>query len=83
MDSEGQLVKKLSDISLTIGKEKVKTETFEYHSREYGSIKSIALIFMIEDVTSDGEQRFTHCHVVLNLEIHYQCHLLKNLPGFT
>ncbi len=29
-------------------KEEVKSETFEYLVTEYGSLKSIALIFMIE-----------------------------------
>ncbi len=47
MDSEGQLVK-VSDISDNDWKRKLRQETFEYLAREYGSIKSIALIFMIE-----------------------------------
>lgn len=64
LDSEGQLVK-VSDISDNDWKEKVKSETFEYLAREYGSIKSIALIFHDRDVTSDGEQKGLHCHMVL------------------
>ncbi len=41
--------------------EKVKSETFEYLATEYGSLKSIALIFHDRDLTSDGEREM-HCH---------------------
>ncbi len=43
-------------------KEKVKSETFEYLT-EYGSLKSIALIFMIN--LADGERKGLHCHMIL------------------
>ncbi len=40
----------------TVGKEKVKSQTFEYLATNMASLKSIALIFMIENLTSDGEK---------------------------
>ncbi len=46
---DGQLMKQVSKISDTDWKKKViKSETFEYLAAEYGGLKSIALIFMIE-----------------------------------
>ncbi len=37
-------------------RKKVKSETFECLATEYGSLKSIALIFMIGCLASDGEK---------------------------
>ncbi len=54
LDSES-IGKSIEDISDNDWK-KVKTEAFSVW-QEYGSIKSIALIFMIEDITSDGRQK--------------------------
>ncbi len=48
---------------IRIGKRKVKSETFEYLAAEYGSLKSIALIFMM-NLTSDGERKGLHCHMI-------------------
>ena len=64
LDGQGQL-KQVSEISDTDWKEKVKSETFEYLAIEYGSLKSIALIFHDRDLTSDGERKGLHCHMVL------------------
>ena len=64
LDGQGQL-QRVSDISDNDWKEKVKSETFEYLAREYGSLKSIALIFHDRDLTSDGEQKGLHCHMVI------------------
>ncbi len=41
-------------------KEKVKSETFEYLATEYGSLKSMFLIFNDRDLTSDGERKGLH-----------------------
>lgn len=64
LDGQGQL-QRVSDITDNDWKEKVKEETFEYLAREYGSLKSIALIFHDRDLTSDGEQKGLHCHMIL------------------
>ena len=64
LDGQGQL-KQVSEISDTDWKEKVKSETFEYLATEYGSLKSIALIFHDRDVTSDGALKGLHCHMIL------------------
>ncbi len=80
MDSEGQLVKIYQIYLITIGK-RVKTETFEYLAREYGSIKSIALIFHDRDVTSDGNQKGLHCHMVLEFRNPLSITSLENLSS--
>lgn len=64
LDGQGQL-QRVSEITDNDWKEKVKEETFEYLAREYGSLKSIALIFHDRDLTSDGEQKGLHCHMVI------------------
>jgi adenylate kinase family enzyme len=64
LDGQGQSIK-VSEISDTDWKEKVKSETFEYLATEYGSLKSIALIFHDRDLTSDGERKGLHCHMIL------------------
>ncbi len=45
-------------------KEKAKSKTFEYLATEYGSLKSIALIFMIEINFRRRKERIA-CHMIL------------------
>lgn len=64
MDGQGQSIK-VSDITDSDWKEKVKSETFDYIRSEWNSLKSIALIFHDRDVTSDGALKGLHCHMIL------------------
>lgn len=64
MDGQGQSIK-VSDITDSDWKEKVKSETFDYIRSEWNSLKSIALIFHDRDVTSDGALKVLHCHMIL------------------
>jgi hypothetical protein len=64
MDGQGQSIK-VSDITDSDWKEKVKSETFDYIRSEWNSLKSIALIFHDRDVTSDGALKGLHCHIIL------------------
>jgi hypothetical protein len=64
MDGQGQSIK-VSEITDSDWKEKVKTETFDYLKSEWNSLKSIALIFHDRDVTSDGALKGLHCHMIL------------------
>lgn len=56
---------KVSDITDSEWKELVKRQTFEYLANEYGSLKSIAMIFHDRDITSDGAVKGLHCHMVI------------------
>ena len=80
LDGQGQL-QRVSEITDNDWKEKVKEETFEYLAREYGSLKSIALIFHDRDLTSDGEQKGLHCHMVIEFRNPVTITSLENLSS--
>ncbi len=65
--SKASIGKSIVDIIDNDWKEKVKTETFEHLAREYGSIKIISIDFLMIEITSDGESKGLHCHMVLGI----------------